>query len=641
MKGRIDRPLREAFSLREPAADRGMTADEYVARLSAVAGTGRAARVAVATFRRWIDSRQSIGDPLVVNEDLLCLFAYDMEAGVFKPLRKRRTYRSSVRQVPMRIALLHNTLVGSDPRILRRLVDMRSLERYRFFLSLTPPTQEAMMWFDEEGLRARRSRMGGLPLTVATRRAAVTEALTLLRRLRLPGLEQITEADVLSLVPKTGPEDPSYQRIVHMLNAVKALFRACQERGILEANPINVIPHNAFTVYGTRDFLPPEALARIRDIETAAKELRNPTQLSDRLILLLLADTALRRSELCSLERDQLRKNRGGYEIDLRPQNQKGADKPTVVLPILYPETNKLLDDYLRWRDSVAGATATRLILDQRKRNASAGAIAEAVGREGVRLNLRTFYKKRAPSPHDLRRTFAMCNAAPLGLNMQAHELADRLRDDIRVVFTHYCRNNPLIAGERAQVYRGRLNGKCFAEEALAMVEKLAALGIHPDMITALRKEIRRATTTTLTAEANREWISEEDAVSMIRSEWGRVPVQRKLRDHLRDRGALCRNRRHGRLQYDAVIVRALLDGYVLLSSLSSITGATSRTLSMDPDVIRIGRDRLVPKKTALSLFVDRRIAAVEKNRPDSGTSITGNRIEHNWQHERRIKGAA
>lgn len=612
MKGHIPHPLRQARALLTPAVTVGTTAGAYLDMLASAAGDCRAAQVALGTFRRWLKARQTRNDSMTVDENLFAELIHDMERGSIKPIRKRhrqRKYGVSVKQVPVRIYELHNAQVGKDPRFLRRLVDFRSIDRYRFFLDLTPLTQEALIWFEEEGVRTKKARMGGLPLTVATRLASITDAFCLLRRLKLTGLEQVTEEHVRGLVPKTGPEDPEYRRVVKLLNAVKTVYRACVEKGLLEHNPTNVIPHNAFTAYGTRDFLPPEGLARIRNTGTDAQELRNPERLVDRVILLLLTDTAVRRSELASLERNQLRKGSGGYEIDLRAQNQKGAGKAAVVLPILYPETTDILDRYLRWRDAQAVATGTRLILNRKGMNVTAGVIAEAVKREGARLELRTYYKKRPPAPHDLRRTFAMCNAAPLGLNMQAHELADRLRDDIQVVFTHYCRNNPLIAGERAQVYRGRLNGKLSVEDALGMVDKLAGVGLPDDVVASLRQQVRVAAAPPPVVETaqvvEREWVPEEEAVADIKRAWGHVPVLRKLRDYLRSKGGLARNRERGKLLYDAKEVKVMLEAYVPLSRLPGLTKTVREGLAADPAVIKIGRDKLMSKDKALRLLIE------------------------------------
>ncbi len=43
-------------------------------------------------------------------------------------------------------------------------------------------------------------------------------------------------------------------------------------------------------------------------------------------------------------------------------------------------------------------------------------------------------YLKKTPSPHALRRGFATCNSAPLGLGMTPGEVASQLRSSLDVV---------------------------------------------------------------------------------------------------------------------------------------------------------------------------------------------------------------
>ncbi len=107
-----------------------------------------------------------------------------------------------------------------------------------------------------------------------------------------------------------------------------------------------------------------------------------------------------------------------------------------------------------------------------------------------------------------------------------------------------------------------------------------------------------------------REWVPEEEALASISRSWGHVPVLRKLRDYMRSKGGLARNREHGKLLYDAKEVKVMLEAYVPLSRLPGLNKNAADSLANDPSVIKIGRDRLIAKEKALRLLIE------EQDRP-------------------------
>jgi site-specific recombinase XerC len=538
---------------------------------------------------------------------LLERFQCDMESGRFRSHRGK-SYRTSARHVPAAIVSLHNRAAAMGGRILRPLVEFRSLARYRHFLSLTPTTQQAMIWFEDCGARASVKGRNAGSMTVATRRMVVNEAFALLRRLSLDGLEKVDAVTIEQMIPRTGPEDRNYRRITRLLNAVAALFRSCVAQGKLVTNPVAGIANNTFTVYGQRDFLDVADVDKLRDLSTVDR--KDTGQVVDRLIVLVLLDSCLRRNELASLDLSQVRKSSGGYQIELRPENQKMAGKPAVVLPLLYPESQRLLEFYLTGvRGQVVQHGVDALMVDRRGYGASGTAIAAAVRREGQRLGIRTYYKKSAPSPHDLRRTFAMCNASPLGFDMHPHELADRLRDDIQVVFTHYVRNNPLIAARRAEKYRERTRPEDGVELARKLVGQLEKLGVRPDLLAPVRADLERMEAGRGAAGREgdeRKWIPEAAALAQVSGEWRSVPTLRRFREFLRRRHAQRRSHGNSCAEYDAAEIRWLVDTYVPAADLASnaaIDAKSVERLCTDAEAIKIGTTKLVPRKKAWTML--------------------------------------
>lgn len=617
MIGTIKRPLKHAQWLGSPAAVPSTTAAAYLDALHSVAQKGKRDaisrdEVSLHVFERWLEISYTPDAELVVNEELISRLESDMKEGTFKS-RNGTPFRSLGRQVAANIRDLHDQAFRAHHAlIVRPLVDNRTLPRYQRFLQLTAVTQKAMAWFEDAGVRAGKAGAPGTSLTVATRILAISEAFWLLSRLNVDSLERITPEMVAGTIPTTGVEDPGYRRVIRAINGVGTLFRCCVAKGLLTSDPTTEIAHNKFNNYAERDFLPPEELEKIRDITTLDRG--NDQHVVDRLVLLLFADTALRRGELASLGTSQVIKRDGGFTIRLLPGNQKMANKVAVDLHVLYPETAVLLDQYItKVRPRLAKPNTIGFLVDGRGRTASAIALAAASAREGERLGLRTYYGHGIPSPHDLRRTFAMCNASPLGLSLQPHELAERLRDGIEVVFKHYCTSNPIINAQRATVYRKRAGGVVDEDKAQEILQTLKSCRVDAKLIrrverSLLEQRVAAAPAKSAVPSDNQavEWIDEEDAYLFLKASWGERPYWRKFRDVMRTKGALRRADRFGKVSFDAAAIRAMAEAYTPLSMIQNRMQVDQGCLEgvlRAADVVRIGRLVLLPQERTLALM--------------------------------------
>lgn len=614
MIGTIKHPLSNARWLQTPATVADTTGIGYLDALRSVAQKNKSDRlskdeVSIRVLERWLSGKCDLHTAIVVDEALIIRLETEMADGTFKR-RNEKPFKSLGRQVASDIRDLHGrAFQAKHPAIARPLVGNRTLPRYQRFLQLTQPTQIAMSWFEDAGVRPGKSGAPGTVLTVASRVLAISEAFQILSRLNVDGLEKITPEMVAGLIPTTGPDDPGYRRMIRSINNVGALFKSCVAKGLLPNDPTTGVAHNKFNNYAERDFLPPEELEKIRDLTTLDRG--NDQHVIDRLVMSLLTDTALRRGELTSLSKSQVTKRDGGFAIRLLPGNQKMSNKVAVDLHVLYPETASLLEQYItKIRPRLAKIDADGFLVDGRGRSATALALVAACARESKRLGLQTYYNHGTPSPHDLRRTFAMCNASPLGLNLAPHELAERLRDGIDVVFKHYCTSNPLINAQRAKVYRKRAGGVVDEDKARDIMQTLKSWRIGDKLIRRLESEIAKLRTVAeQSAPADNQegtWLSEEAAYQQLSKQWGAAPFWKKFRRYMRTQHAMRRASQYGKVMFKADVINALADGYVSVEMLKAkgvVNNAHLLDVLKSENALVIGRLALVRKDVAWGLL--------------------------------------
>jgi len=404
-----------------------------------------------------------------------------------------------------------------------------------------------------------------------------------------------------------------YRRISRSLHNAACLFRFCVRKCLLPNNPLAHVDNSSFANYATRDFLPPDQLEILLDIQGlkggAPVDLNNELSVRDRLTALLLVDLALRRSELASLSWDNVQHNRegDGCLIQLAPENQKMATKAAIALPILYPPTQKLLERYAQMRDIKIGQhNNTPLIIDKKQLPASSKTIACIIKQLATKLGLRT-YHQAVPSCHDLRRTFATCNAKPLGLELDLQEISERLRAGINVINQHYILQNPLLQESKAKKHREKLKSKDTDEvimELLQTIETMAPKDIgflesYKTVVTNRQTSRREAHAIGHVA----EWIPEIEAISILRKVWNHVPRVRCLRQYFTSRHALKRIGKHGLAYYDAVIVSNLADKYEPISDHVGVLSKEMRQIVLLFEPMAIGHVKLIKRNKIGEFF--------------------------------------
>jgi integrase len=608
---RID--LRKADIVATPALKSGTTGLAYVAALRAATGGAKKYAASVNVFERWL-ARLDLTQPLAMDEELLGRFRADIQAGRVRSLSGRK-YRSMDRQVPTDIFTLHNLAADAGGIIIRPLLDTRQHERLKYIAGLTDSTRTALLWFHEKGACTRSKQNRPQLMTQATRDGALVAAMTMLRMLDLSGLELVTPAHVAGLLPDPDDDDPKYRRVVHMLREVSTVYRACCKQGLLAGNPLDSVPHSTFADRAQRDFLPPTELERVRDLKTV--DMNDWKQVRDRLVMLLLIDTAMRKSELAGVKLSNVRRlEDGSYQITLPPEAQKMRGKQTAHLGIIYPETNRLLAHYMQAIRSRFKGSA--LVVDGDGSDGSSVAIYNAVIREGERLGLRCYHSNGRPGCHDLRRTFATVNAAPLGLRMTAEELSNRMRAAYEVVRRHYVLQNPLRSAMSDAEYRKRVHEDP-VDEVQKHVDALAQLGIGSVALAAVRAHVDSmrkpdGQEDEQTAQPV-EWMAEDQAVELLRSSWGVTLSARQLRRFCRKgKLAVSRSGLHGGLHIDAHAMRSLASEFVPLASVTRGGVGVADEVAKKYTAKWVGWVRLIRRVDALDVM--RRLRDDQSDKP-------------------------
>lgn len=585
MKKEVQHSLRDAALIAEPALATGCTARQYLDLLWQVAREGSAGQrykdhVALNVFERWIAKRYKMDEAFAASEETLARLREDMAGGAIRR-EDGRKYGSLSRSLPAVITRIHNHAAAvPGGTVVRRLLPFIVFCRLLRFISLTPATRELLLFVERSGQKSpRRNGRTARPLTVATRMLAIKSSLALLGKLGKAGVEQVLRADVTAMLDTAAAGD-SYRTVVRMLHNASPVFRIGKEQGVLADNVLDKVDSDTFKDRAQRDFLPPEEIDKILDLSKL--DLSDAERVRDRLVLLLLWDLAVRRGELAGLTLEDVQDDDGRIDILLRPAVQKN-DKPPKRLRVLFPATADLLRHYLRRiRPHIPG---NALIVNMRGGAATDAVIYAAVQRESAkdRLDLHCYKTARRPTPHAFRRSFATNNSQPLGLGMSVHELADRLRDSVRVVDESYRLNNPLIEAMRADKYQAKLSPSRPSDSVLKAIDTLDRSGLPSRLIKGLRRwEAEKRTAAQPAAEppeSGSDWVTEEDALGMLLPRWNTLPRIRALRNHFRAVGALRRGGVKGKALYRRADVESLGSAYVPVADHVSPQELGSRTV--------------------------------------------------------------
>lgn len=156
--------------------------------------------------------------------------------------------------------------------------------------------------------------------------------------------------------------------------------------------------------------------------------------------------------------------------------------------------------------------------------------LSEFVKREAQRIEIKTYFGQ-VPSCHTLRRTPATVNADRLGMKLNPHEIAQRLRCGIDVAYKHYVQDNVLLRSIKADEQRKQLANDPH-EEAQQHLRALEMLGIAGSVLEAARTQIEQRFAPR-PAPTNATWTLEDTALPKLEKQWDRKVSARMLRRHL------------------------------------------------------------------------------------------------------------
>ena len=568
MKSEIRHPLDQVSILSIPALAKGTTIRAYLDVLKSATSHPDLPRhyrgdLTLKAFERWLLRSASEGEALIMDEGVIDEFRQDLKAGRFKR-PDGNAYGSLARTMPQAISKLHNLAAdGGSPVLCRKLLSRIVWGRLRRFGRLNELTQNLMIHIERTGSRAsRKKRRVSRPMTEVTRREIIDSTILLLEMLGRMGVDEVRREDITALMDTASAEN-NHKRVSRILHSASTVFRIAFERGDLPENVLDDVDHDTFSDTAQRDYLMPDQIGKIHDLDSL--DWRDSQAVTDRLVVLLLYDLAIRRSELSSLLRDDVICKSGRYDVLLRPEVQKGH-KPSISLRVLFPSTEKLLAHYLKLRGNKPGA----LLYNTRGKPASAGFIEKSVKRESERLQLICEPSGKLPSPHVFRRTFATINSAPLGLALGIDELAYRLRDSIRVVDESYRQQNPLIQSMKQDLYHDRIaDGTTTGKEGiLKAIELLDRAGLPSKLCGQIKRWQEKRFAPPVADEQPCDawvWISEKGALAILRNHWGRLPPTRSLRKYFRDMSALRRSGPRGAVEYREDKVCDLAKNYLPL----------------------------------------------------------------------------
>jgi integrase len=577
VKSTIPVSLARACDIQKPATT-GLYSKDYVAvsrngvSLLPKSEHGKA-RTALNIFERWVVESSE----LRVDEALFVAWQDDIVSGRFRKQNGEK-YSSATKKMVGLLMRLHNACVNGEPRFLRELIDLRSYSRLSRFLSLTPVTQKAMLWYESSGCRPPKTNGQRRLQSVRTRIGAIHEALLFLDRICSNGLEEISSEMAQKYLGHPDENDEEYRRRYRSLHNLNALVQSCCNEGLLPSNFLGKVAGNQiFASYAQRDFLPPDEQKKLLDLQSV--DMDDDRIIRDRLLCLLFLDLALRRGELASLQVDQVREIDGSFAFSLLPENQKMTGKPRTEMPLYYNQTGELLKKFLESR--IEGGSLA-LFQNCRGGRLSGESMAKAVKRECSRVGVGCYYKQQAPpSPHDLRRTFGMVNCEGIGLDLGIHAIAERLRDTVAVAERHYSTNNPLLASLKAKEYRRRGNGQTVSRNEIHQcIEKLRIFGFSDSLLAQNQAEIDRIEKPETTEGSTREpvWVPESDALARLRTAWDGLPSKRALRSYLG--GNRLSTRQHlpkGRLAIDDCWVSEMVEGFDAVTNLPKGKTISSR----------------------------------------------------------------
>jgi len=412
-------------------------------------------KVAIEIIKRYIE--QYGMESIIPDENFLLLLREKLNTDF--PTKDDKLYsKITIQQVVFYTRSLINRYLAPKGIINRELFQDQVFKKYQKILSLTEKSQEALAWYEKNGCGIKSKEIyfvekgkeikskyiyniTGKSLSPLLKYSRINRVLAILRYCQKKGFEQIIKEDLekySTRIDKKGGSEGASKDLAEALN----VFVNFKEGGFITENPFENfrvirIAHNA-----KKDFITKEGIEKIRDLSTL--NYKDRLDVRNRLVCLLLYDTALRKTEALLLKSsDIVRESDGMVRITLRGEIQKGK-KDTVPLYIYFEETKKLLEYYLKKTRKSFNPKDESLFVAESGKDLSGSRLRDIVKQYCAKLEVRTFYNQE-PSPHTFRHSFATLNISPLGA-FPLDGIVERLRHvGYDTAKKHYIHNNPYL----------------------------------------------------------------------------------------------------------------------------------------------------------------------------------------------------
>jgi site-specific recombinase XerD len=363
----------------------------------------------------------------------------------------------------------------------RRILREVEIQRYERFFQLTKKSQEAIIWFENNGKIVRAipvivngngsdnldesdikfvKRITNRSLLTNTNYTKVQMAMLFLRVIGKDGFEKVDKQDVKKFEEYC--DTKQIKKKEDYLADTATFFANIKQAGFIKGNPFSHIPLKKNSRTTRREFISQTGINKLLDLSTV--DFNNRRDVRDRLIILLMYDLAIRTRECLFLECSDVGiDSDGSIYVLLRTETQKGR-KPEEVQYLFFEQTKKLLKHYInnvrkefhpRCDCLFISDYGTRLCDQRYRRNFDK--ICE-------KFNIKTFYGNK-PTPHCLRHSFATLNVEPIGLALPLYEIKRRMRHSkYETLEFHYVHNNPILNKEKFNKIATRTAKKNFQD---------------------------------------------------------------------------------------------------------------------------------------------------------------------------------
>ena len=338
------------------------------------------------------------------------------------------------------------SLVNELPEDLRnrRLLNSKEIQQASRIWNLDPISRAPFVQFLKDGRFVKNTPEGlvltGRLLSDCSRKKVADTALRFLETIEKNSFTALTQADADNFIQIYTAREQRQVAINYLVD-MKPFFSNLQARKLISCSPFAENYNKVNEI--DDDFVPPTGLEFFQDLSKV--DFKDFCEVRDRLLAVSLCyDFALRIGEVARLKVSDITMN-DYVELTIRPEIQKGQNKPRRITYNYFPESKKLMTAYLKLRLQKQPTTDALIVTEKGKRMLVEGC-RNAIENLGAKLRVKTF-KGDTPAPHRFRHSFGTCNISPLGLKLDVYEIMQRLRHTSVEITSHtYITDNPLLA---------------------------------------------------------------------------------------------------------------------------------------------------------------------------------------------------